>query len=217
MSPPTDRYAGGTPPRGNVTDGANGAVRCRTEPDRVHACRRTCLSASSAALKRRPGRGSARRARRGTRWSRQSSAVRVRRARSRPHHGRVRGRRHPPIASVSSAEARPHGTDRRVDRVLGGGLVPGSIVLFGGDPGIGKCTLLLQLAARLARPAAREVLYVTGEESVSRSRPRGARRRRGRRPGLVATTELATAVGAIDRRRPALAVVDSVQTWRRRT
>ncbi len=117
------------------------------------------------------------------------------------------------IASVSSAEA-----DRLVsgigelDRVLGGGLVPGSIVLLGGDPGIGKSTLLLQLAARLAAAGA-TTLYVTGEES--------ARQVRGRadRVGavvdgvsLLPTTELETAVEAIRATQPSLAVVDSVQT-----
>ena len=88
-----------------------------------------------------------------------------------------------PISEVSSAEA-----DRlvsgigEVDRVLGGGLVPGSIVLFGGDPGIGKSTLLLQLAARLAAGGS-EVLYMTGEESASQVRGRAERvGRRGQRP-----------------------------------
>src|ERR687891_2144438 len=68
-----------------------------------------------------------------------------------------------PIAGVSSAEAeRMVSGIGEVDRVLGGGFVPGSIVLFGGDPGIGKSTLMLQLAARLAAPAAgarSQVLY----------------------------------------------------------
>src|SRR5512132_923065 len=71
-----------------------------------------------------------------------------------------------PITQVSSAEAeRLVSGVGEVDRVLGGGFVPGSIVLFGGDPGIGKSTLLLQLAARLAA-AGGNVLYVTGEEST---------------------------------------------------
>ena len=75
-----------------------------------------------------------------------------------------------PISELSSAEAdRMVSGIGEVDRVLGGGLVPGSIVLFGGDPGIGKSTLLLQLAARLAAGGS-EVLYMTGEESAS---PRG--------------------------------------------
>ena len=97
--------------------------------------------------------------------------------------------------------------------MLGGGLVPGSIVLFGGDPGIGKSTLLLQLAGRLAT-AGHAALYLTGEESVSQVR--GRAERVGAvvdGVGLVATTDLATAVAAIEATAPALAVVDSVQTF----
>jgi DNA repair protein RadA/Sms len=118
-----------------------------------------------------------------------------------------------PIGEVSSAEAvRLTSGIAELDRVLGGGLVPGSIVLFGGDPGIGKSTLLLQLAARLARTGSR-VLYVTGEESASQVRGRAERVDAvvdGL--GLVATTDLAEAVGAIESTSPALAVVDSVQS-----
>jgi DNA repair protein RadA/Sms len=117
-----------------------------------------------------------------------------------------------PIGEVTSAEAsRLSSGIAEVDRVLGGGFVPGSITLFGGDPGIGKSTLLLQLAGRIAAHA--RVLYVTGEESAAQVRGRGER------VGavvdglhLAATTDLETALGAIDALRPALAVVDSVQT-----
>ena len=118
-----------------------------------------------------------------------------------------------PITDVSSAEAeRLVSGMGEVDRVLGGGFVPGSIVLFGGDPGIGKSTLLLQLAARLAT-ADNQVLYISGEESPAQVR--GRAERVGAVVGglgLVATTELATALGAIESVAPALAVVDSVQT-----
>ena len=118
-----------------------------------------------------------------------------------------------PITDVSSAEAqRLVSGIGEVDRVLGGGFVPGSIVLFGGDPGIGKSTLLLQLAARLAN-ARGSVLYVTGEESAAQVR--GRAERIGAVTGglgLVATTELSTALGAIESEAPILAVVDSVQT-----
>jgi DNA repair protein RadA/Sms len=98
-----------------------------------------------------------------------------------------------------------------LDRVLGGGLVPGSAVLVGGDPGIGKSTLLLQLAARVASRA--PVLYVTGEESAAQVRGR-AERIGAVVEGLhlAATTDLETALAAIEHARPALAVVDSVQT-----
>lgn len=114
---------------------------------------------------------------------------------------------------MSSAEAdRLASGIGEVDRVLGGGLVPGSIVLLGGDPGIGKSTLLLQLAARLARAGA-PVLYITGEESSRQVRGR-AERVGAVVEGLslLATTELESAVDVIAATHPALAVVDSVQT-----
>jgi len=118
-----------------------------------------------------------------------------------------------PIGEVLSAEAsRLASGIGEVDRVLGGGFVPGSIALFGGDPGIGKSTLLLQLAGRLARSGA-EVLYVTGEESAAQVRGRAERVGAvvdGLR--LAATTDLETALAAIESAAPALAVVDSVQT-----
>ncbi len=118
-----------------------------------------------------------------------------------------------PIAAVESAEASRLTTGNgEVDRVLGGGFVPGSIALFGGDPGIGKSTLLLQVAALLASRGL-PVLYITGEESAAQIRGRAER------VGAVvdnlhlsATTELETALAAIDAASPALAVVDSVQT-----
>ena len=117
-----------------------------------------------------------------------------------------------PIGAVTSAEAsRLASGIGEVDRVLGGGFVPGSIALFGGDPGIGKSTLLLQLAARLASRGA--VLYVSGEESSSQVRGR-AERIGAVVEGLslAATTDLETALAAIESLNPVLAVVDSVQT-----
>jgi DNA repair protein RadA/Sms len=118
-----------------------------------------------------------------------------------------------PIGSVSSAEAsRLSSGIGELDRVLGGGIVPGSIILIGGDPGIGKSTLLLQLAARLAAAGA-PALYVTGEESASQVR--GRAERVGAVVGelsILATTSLSDAVAAIESTTPALAVVDSVQT-----
>jgi len=118
-----------------------------------------------------------------------------------------------PIAVVESAEASRIATGLgEVDRVLGGGFVPGSIALFGGDPGIGKSTLLLQVAGLLAARGL-PVLYLTGEESP------GQVRGRAERVGavvdglqLAATTELETALAAIEAATPALVVVDSVQT-----
>ena len=118
-----------------------------------------------------------------------------------------------PIGGVSSAEAaRLTSGIGEVDRVLGGGFVPGSIILFGGDPGIGKSTLLLQLAARLAAVGG-SALYVTAEESAAQIRGR-AERIGAVVDGLslAATTDLETALAAIEGVAPALAVVDSVQT-----
>jgi DNA repair protein RadA/Sms len=118
-----------------------------------------------------------------------------------------------PIGDLTSAEAAriPSGL-AEVDRVLGGGLVPGSITLFGGDPGIGKSTLLLQLAGRIAA-VGRPVLYVSGEESAAQVRGR-AERIGAVVDGLhlAATTDLETALAAIEASAPTLAIVDSVQT-----
>src|SRR5687768_15592840 len=118
-----------------------------------------------------------------------------------------------PITSLTSAEAaRLTSGIGEVDRVLGGGFVPGSIILIGGDPGIGKSTLLLQLAARLASDGG-SALYVTAEESAAQIRGR-AERIGAVVEGLslAATTDLETALAAIEGAAPALAVVDSVQT-----
>ena len=100
-----------------------------------------------------------------------------------------------------------------LDRVLGGGLVPGSLVLVGGEPGIGKSTLLLQAAAGLGRP----VLYATGEESAAQVRIRAGRLGLLDAPAGVAIEVLAehdigVIVEAGRSRRPALVVVDSIQT-----
>ncbi|MEO6294825.1 MAG: DNA repair protein RadA [Candidatus Limnocylindria bacterium] len=118
-----------------------------------------------------------------------------------------------PIGAVESAEAaRLTSGIGEVDRVLGGGFVPGSIALFGGDPGIGKSTLLLQVAGRVAQ-AGGSVLYITGEESAAQIRGR-AERIGAVVEGLqlAATTDLETALASIEAAAPALAVVDSVQT-----
>lgn len=107
-----------------------------------------------------------------------------------------------------------------LDRVLGGGFVPGSVVLLGGEPGIGKSTLVLQAAAAIAAQAAvhgGHVLYATGEESASQVRLRAARL--GLLGGsakeavhVLASTELGTIAAAARSERPTLLVVDSIQT-----
>ena len=98
------------------------------------------------------------------------------------------------------------------DRVLGGGIVPGSLVLLGGEPGIGKSTLLLQAAAAFARRVG-PVLYSSGEESEHQIKLRGERLGVDRAPlYLLAETCLERILEEIGRLKPALVVVDSVQT-----
>lgn len=98
------------------------------------------------------------------------------------------------------------------DRVLGGGIVPGSLVLLGGEPGIGKSTLLLQAAANFARDVG-PVLYASGEESEHQIKSRGDRLGVGDAPlYLLAETCIENILEEIGRIRPALVVVDSVQT-----
>lgn len=98
------------------------------------------------------------------------------------------------------------------DRVLGGGIVPGSLVLLGGEPGIGKSTLLLQAAANIARSIG-PVLYSSGEESEHQVKSRGERLAVGDAPlYLLAETCLERILEEIVRIRPTLVIIDSVQT-----
>ena len=114
------------------------------------------------------------------------------------------------LHDVDALLARPQPTGiAELDRVLGGGVVPGSVTLIGGEPGIGKSTLLLQLLAWWPGPT----LYISAEESAQQVRLR-AERLRAVRPELwlSAETSLAGVVAAIDRVSPGLVVVDSIQT-----
>jgi DNA repair protein RadA/Sms len=117
------------------------------------------------------------------------------------------------ISDVDPTEftARPTGI-AELDRVLGGGLVPGSVTLLGGEPGIGKSTVLLQAAAEVAA-AGRKVLYLSGEESAQQVRLR-AERLGALHPMLWLATEVALpqVLGAIASVEPDLVIVDSVQT-----
>ncbi len=115
-------------------------------------------------------------------------------------------------ALADEDEARiPLGVDE-LDRVLGGGVVAGSIVLIGGDPGIGKSTLLLQAASSLARRG-RNVLYVSGEESARQVKMRSARLGvTGERLFVLTETNLEAALAQAESSSQALVIIDSVQT-----
>jgi DNA repair protein RadA/Sms len=114
-------------------------------------------------------------------------------------------------AELAAAESRLGSGQDELDRVLGGGIAPGSVTLLGGDPGIGKSTLLLQVAAHVA--GARRVLYASGEESVSQVGGR-AKRLGVAAAGLdaVAETDLDSILALAAERKAALLVVDSIQT-----
>ncbi|MBL8343108.1 MAG: DNA repair protein RadA [Rubrivivax sp.] len=119
------------------------------------------------------------------------------------------------VATLADIEAaavdRTSTGQEELDRVLGGGLVAGGVVLIGGDPGIGKSTLLLQ--ALDAMSAHMPVLYVTGEESGAQVALRARRLGlTGARVRVLAEIHLEKILAAIERERPALAVIDSIQT-----
>lgn len=118
-----------------------------------------------------------------------------------------------PVTEVAATASARHATSvAEFDRVLGGGLVSGAVILLAGEPGVGKSTLLLEVAARHAR-AGRKVLYVTGEESAGQVRLR-AERMNALEPGvlLAAETDLGTVLAHIADVSPDLILVDSVQT-----
>ncbi|PWG60576.1 DNA repair protein RadA [Bifidobacterium catulorum] len=140
-----------------------------------------------------------------------------------------------PITDVSTQDvARVSTGFGEFDRVLGGGIVPGSVVLVAGEPGIGKSTLLLETAGRVAKRAdgngnadngnannghagagtgTGKVLYISGEESTSQVRMRAGRIDAVDENLLLAsTTDLATVLGLIEQVNPTLAIVDSAQT-----
>lgn len=99
------------------------------------------------------------------------------------------------------------------DRILGGGIVPGSVTLVAGEPGIGKSTLLLESAGRIAAANPAKVLYISGEESLAQIRMRAKRIGAMHSNLLLAsTTDLGTALHLIDAEKPQLAIVDSAQT-----
>ena len=121
------------------------------------------------------------------------------------------------ILPLSKVQTKNHGrvstSISEFDRVLGGGIVKGSLVLVGGDPGIGKSTLLLQVCGRLIQSEKRKVLYISGEESMAQIKLRA------NRIGdftddflLLCETNLETVKGVIESRKPEFVVIDSIQT-----
>lgn len=118
-----------------------------------------------------------------------------------------------PISSVAPGSARPQPTGvGELDRVLGGGVVPGSVTLLAGEPGVGKSTLLLEAAHRWAE-SGRRALYISGEESSGQIRLRAERTGCSHDEVYLADeSDLGTVLGHIDAVHPTLVVVDSVQT-----
>jgi DNA repair protein RadA/Sms len=127
-----------------------------------------------------------------------------------------------PLSALSEESSRRESLGiGELDRVLGGGIVPGSVVVVGGEPGIGKSTLLLQAAAGIARAAAgRPVLYVSGEESAAQVRLRASRLGLLDDPAasagihVMAETDVGRIADRVRAGRPALTIVDSIQTVR---
>ena len=119
-----------------------------------------------------------------------------------------------PIATISAAPAKAVPTNvSELDRVLGGGLVPGAVVLLAGEPGVGKSTLLLDVAQQWAAGAGTPSLVVSGEESVSQVRLRAERLGAlHERLFLASESDLSAVLGHLDAVKPGLLVLDSVQT-----
>lgn len=116
-----------------------------------------------------------------------------------------------PLADVTTtASGRVSSGIGELDRVLGGGIVPGSVTLLGGDPGIGKSTLLMQTAAKLTKQGT--VLYVTGEESASQLKLRAERLGVGGGMLILAENDLSAIESEVDRVKPAYIMIDSIQT-----
>jgi len=110
---------------------------------------------------------------------------------------------------AEEAERIPTGV-AELDRVLGGGLVPASLVLVGGEPGVGKSTLLLSALAAMSTD--RRALLVTGEESVAQVKLRAARLGGAEQVEILAETELETVCATLEQEKPEVCVIDSVQT-----
>src|SRR3954463_8537611 len=128
----------------------------------------------------------------------------------------AKGAKAPPKPLLRLAEVEADEAERiptgvaELDRVLGGGLVPASLVLVGGEPGVGKSTLLLTALAEMSKK--RRALLVTGEESAAQVKLRAERLGGAERVEILAETELDTVCATLEAERPAVCVIDSVQT-----
>ena len=118
-----------------------------------------------------------------------------------------------PLSQIEMTQDKRMSTDmKELDRVLGGGIVQGSLVLVGGDPGIGKSTLLLQVCRNLSEKGVR-VLYISGEESLQQIKIRAERIGTfGYSVTLLCETNLETIKGVIEREKPQIVIIDSIQT-----
>lgn len=131
--------------------------------------------------------------------------------------GRTRSIEFLPLSGQEPAPPRRQSGIAEFDRVCGGGLVPGSALLVGGDPGIGKSTLLLQVTAKLAQKPNTRCVYISGEEAIDQIRMRASRLGLDQAPVQLATaTDLRSILGALDQdtddTAPTLAIIDSIQT-----
>ncbi|ARJ38827.1 DNA repair protein RadA [Sporosarcina ureae] len=128
-------------------------------------------------------------------------------------HGERMNQKALPISQVEMAEEPRVKTElEELNRVLGGGIVPGSLILIGGDPGIGKSTLLLQVSSLLANQQQR-VLYISGEESIKQTKLRAERLGvKSDELYIYAETDLAMINETVDDVKPRFVIVDSIQT-----
>ena len=118
------------------------------------------------------------------------------------------------LTGEETALTRLHTNIKELDRVCGGGLVPGSVILVGGDPGIGKSTLLLQVSASISSlPDKPECYYISGEEAIDQVRIRAKRLKLEQTPvHLASATEVKDIIASLEKSKAAVVIIDSIQT-----